>query len=112
MALFEGTIKEFTRYIGPYNRIKVSHIATKHKKGKGSCEQCGAIEKLDAAHVTGKERPMIIANILSEFMEDDIIKVDINEFVPRFIEAHLPIESTIKILCQSCHRIYDSKNKL
>ncbi len=107
MATFEGTIQEFTRYIGPYTRIKVSHIASKHKKQIGQCEECGNTELLDAAHISGKERPFLIANILAEFMEDDIIKVDINEFVPRFIEAHMPIESCIRILCKKCHRHYD-----
>lgn len=112
MALFEGTIQEFTRYIGPYTRIKVSQIASKHKKASGKCEECGDTSKLDAAHVKGNERPTLIANILSEFIEDAIIKVDINEFVPRFIEAHHPIESTIRILCQQCHRDYDRKEKV
>jgi ssDNA-binding Zn-finger/Zn-ribbon topoisomerase 1 len=107
MAKFEGTIKEFTRYIGPYTRIKVSQIASKYKKELGKCEECGTSASLDAAHVRGKERPLLIANILSEFLEDEIIKVDINEFVPRFIEAHLPIESSIRILCKECHREYD-----
>ena len=108
MATFEGTIQEFTRYIGPYTRIKVSHIASKYKKTKNKCEECGSSEFLDAAHIRGKERPLLIANILGEFMEDGIIKVDINEFVPRFIEAHLPIESCIRILCKKCHRDYDA----
>lgn len=111
MATFEGTIQEFTRYIGPYTRIKVSQIASKHKKVIGKCEECGISASLDAAHVRGKERPILIANILAEFMEDGIIKVDINEFVPRFIEAHLPLESCIRILCKNCHREYDASEK-
>ena len=41
MATFKGTIQEFTRYIGPYTRIKVSQIASKHKKLIAKCEECG-----------------------------------------------------------------------
>jgi hypothetical protein len=102
MAQFEGSIKEFTKFIGAYARIKVMHIASKYKKDKGKCEECGLVTKsLDAAHITGKERPILISNILSQFIEDEIIKMDLNEFEERFIEAHLPIESTIRILSAS-----------
>ena len=63
-------------------------------------------------YITGKERPILISNILSQFIEDEIIKMDLNEFEERFIEAHLPIESTIRILCKSCHREYDNSKKI
>ena len=49
----------------------------------------------------------MIANILSEFIEDDIIRIDLNEFEQRFINSHLPIDSTVRILCKDCHRVYD-----
>lgn len=38
--------------------------------------------------------------------------MDLNEFEERFIEAHLPIESTIRILCKPCHRKYDNSKKI
>lgn len=107
MAQFEGTVKEFTKFIGAYARIKVMLISAKHKKEMGKCEECGTASSLHAAHIKGKERPVLIANILSEFIEDDTIRIDLNEFEQKFIEAHLPIESTIRILCNDCHRIYD-----
>lgn len=92
MAKFEGTIKEFTKFIGAYARIKVKHIALKHKKALGRCEECSSPDSLDAAHIKGKERPLLIANVLSEFIEDDIVRIDLNEFEERFTKAHLPIE--------------------
>ena len=107
MAKFEGTIKEFTKFIGAYARIKVMHISSKHKRKIGKCEDCGILKSLDAAHINGKGRPLMIANILSEFIEDDIIRIDLNEFEQRFISDHQPIESTIRILCKDCHRKYD-----
>lgn len=111
MAKFEGTIKEFTQFIGPYARIKVAFLASKYKKQKGKCEDCGIEKGLEAAHIKGKERPLLIANILSEFIVDDIITVDLNEFEEKYKEIHLPIESSIKILCADCHRKYDKAGK-
>lgn len=107
MAKFEGTIKEFSKFLGAYARIKVMHIAAKYKNKLGKCEECGSLKSLHAAHIRGKERPLLIANILSEFIENDIIKIDLNEFEERFVAAHQPIESTIRILCKDCHRKYD-----
>ncbi len=107
MAQFEGTIKEFTKFIGPYSRIKVAFIAAKYKKQVGKCEDCGEPKSLDAAHIKGKGRSLIIANILSEFIDEDIVRIDLNEFQARYVDAHLPIESTIRVLCKECHRKYD-----
>jgi len=107
MPQFEGTVKEFTRFIGPYARIKVMHVASKYKKQVGKCEDCGSTNSLDAAHIKGKSRNFLIANILCEFIEDDLIQMDLNEFEERFVNAHLPIESTIRVLCKPCHRNYD-----
>ena len=113
MAKFEGTITEFTKFIGAYARIKVMHLAAKHKRSTGKCEQCGSQTKtLEAAHVQGMERPLIISNILSEFIEGDVVKIDLQEFEERFIKAHDPIEKTIKILCKECHRNYDRKKAI
>lgn len=107
MAQFEGTIAEFMRFIGPHARILVWNITQKHRKMIGKCEECGSVEKLEAAHAKGKERPLLISNILNQFLEGEIIRIDLNEFEERFKESHLPIESTIRILCNSCHKIYD-----
>src|SRR5450432_3628621 len=99
MAQFEGTIEEFMRFIGPHARIMVWNITQKHRKRLGKCEECSSTVKLEAAHVKGKERPKIISYILSNFIENDIIKVNLQEFEDLFIKAHNPIEKTIKILC-------------
>ena len=111
MAQFEGTIAEFMRFIGPHARIMVWNITQKHRKKMGKCEECASTIKLEAAHIKGKERPLLIANILSQFLEDDLIRIDLNEFENRFIEAHLPIESTIRILCNTCHKKYDNSKQ-
>lgn len=109
MAQFEGSIKEFSKFLGAYARLKVAFMAAKYKKQKERCEDCGTTNSLEAAHIKGKGRTLIIAKILSEFTEDDIIRMDLNEFEQKFVEAHLPLESTIKVLCKECHRKYDKK---
>ena len=112
MAIFAGTIQEFSKFIGAYARIKVMYIAARHKKQIGKCEHCGSLGNLEAAHINGKERPLIISNILGEHFDGTQVKIDLNEFEDKFVAAHLPIENTIKILCKSCHREYDRKRKI
>jgi hypothetical protein len=107
MAYFEGTIREFTKFVGPYARLKVAFLAASHKRQISKCEECGSPNQLEAAHVKGKERALLIANILSEFIEDHVVKIDLDVFEERFVLAHLPIETTIRILCKECHRNYD-----
>jgi hypothetical protein len=108
MAYFEGTINEFMKFLGAYARIKVMFLTTKYRKGVGKCENCGSSNGLEAAHVRGKERPLLIKNVLSEFIDGDTIKVDLTEFEQRFELIHQPIEKTFKILCRKCHREYDN----
>lgn len=68
MPKFEGTIQEFTKFIGAYARNKVQSITRNYRREVGKCEgeHCTATSDLDAAHIKGKERPVIIANILSD----------------------------------------------
>lgn len=108
MAQFEGSPEDFIKFIGGYSRNKVQNITRSHRKKIGKCEDCDSrTKKLDAAHIIGKERPVIISNILKNFIEDGIVKIDLQEFENQFIQSHKPIEDTIKILCKTCHNIYD-----
>lgn len=111
MAHFEGSVKDFTRFIGAYARLKVAFIAAKYKKQIGKCEECGVTSSLDAAHIKGKGRALLIANILGEFIEDGIVRIDLYEFEEKFVQAHMPIDSTIRVLCKECHRKYDKVTK-
>jgi hypothetical protein len=109
MGYFEGTISEFMKFVGAYARIKVMVLTTKYRKGIGKCEHCGSPNDLEAAHVRGKERPLLIKTVLSEFVDGHTIKVDLTEFEQRYELIHQPIEQTFKILCRKCHREYDKK---
>lgn len=68
-------------------------------------------KKLDAAHINGKERPVIISEILKKYIENDYIKIDLQKFEDLFIAAHNPIENSIKMLCKKCHLDYDHVDK-
>lgn len=107
MAQFEGTIEDFTKYIGPFARNKVQYITRKYKKSIGKCENCGTKKNLESAHVIGKSRPEIISNILQNYFENEYLQVDLTAFEEQYVDSHLPIERTIKVLCKECHKKYD-----
>ncbi len=65
----------------------MAFLAAKYKKQIGKCENCGNRNSLDAAHIEGRSRSLLIANILSEFIEDDVIQIDLNEFEERFVKC-------------------------
>lgn len=110
MAKFIGTIEEFNKYLGGYTRNTVQNSTRQYKKKIGKCEHCGSRTKnLEAAHLEGKERPVIIANILQNYREDEIINIDLDSFEDQFLSCHSPIENTIKVLCKKCHNDYDKQ---
>ena len=115
MAEFTGTLKEFTDFIGPITRNLVCNMARKHKKHT-TCrhEGCNKRKPLEAAHIKGKERITIIANILSDYQLDNknLYKVDLKEFKNKFIEAHTPIDEVIIPLCKEHHVLYDKENEI
>ena len=81
MAYFEGTVEEFMRFLGGYARNRVQSLTSAYRKKIGKCEECGSHTKqLDAAHLHGKERLVIIGEILKDFTEDGVVKIDLNVF--------------------------------
>jgi hypothetical protein len=109
MAQFIGNSDEFIKFIGGYARNKVQTLTRTYRKNIGKCEECGSrTKKLDAAHVTGKERPVLISNILNNFIDEKgIITLELQDFEDQFCIAHNPIETSVRILCKECHREYD-----
>lgn len=112
MASFIGTFDEFIKYINPRAKNVVNSITRNYKSEKGKCEHCGSTANtLEAAHVTGRERPKIIEEILDEFRNGEIITVDLEVFENLFLQAHDPINEIILVLCRTCHNEYDSKQQ-
>ncbi len=113
MASFVGTFEEFTKYISPRARNVVNNISRRYKEQIGHCEECKSTNvTLEAAHITGRERPVIIEEILSPFINGETVTVDLDLFESKFLAAHEPIESIIRVLCRSCHRAYDAPNQV
>jgi hypothetical protein len=108
MVIFEGTKEDFIKFIGPYARNSVQTLSRNLKKSIGKCEECGSrTKKLDAAHRKGRGRNEIIASILIDNMQENIVSIDLDVFTERFIAAHTPMEMVIKVLCKKCHKKYD-----
>jgi hypothetical protein len=62
--------------------------------------------------VTGRERPVIIEEILQDYINGEIVTVDLEEFEKRFKQVHDPISDVIKVLCRPCHIQYDNQIQL
>ncbi|MEF3698426.1 hypothetical protein [Desulfolutivibrio sp.] len=110
MASFEGTPQEFHHYIGPRIRNAVNSLTrTERINRKGICDFCGKKSDLDSAHVHGKGRREIIESVLMDHVNGNIISIpDLNELEQKILNAHLPLSSTFKFICKSCHTKYDS----
>ena len=108
MASFIGTRKEFKRYIGPRLRNLVNILTKNHRIRVANCNHCGAKERLESAHVRGRERNQLIDALLEEFTHNEIITIDLGIFERKFVAEHEPIERTILILCRECHLKYDA----
>jgi hypothetical protein len=107
--IYKGSEKDFNKYFSGYCRNLVQKLTKPYKVRIGRCEHCDTSEgQLDAAHLHGKERKEIIKKILSNYTKGSVIKINLNDFEAKFIEAHTPIEETIKILCKGCHTKYDN----
>ena len=112
MAEFIGTKNEFNRYIGPILRNLVQQVTRKYRTEIGTCQHCGCKENLEAAHIHGKERKIIIEKLLQDYETENIYKVDLQEFENKFRNEHEIVEGIVIILCKDCHTKYDSKQKI
>jgi hypothetical protein len=108
MASFVGKNKEFRRYIGPRLRNLVQQFTKSHKAKVSACEHCGSKENLESAHVHGRDRNEIIDLILKDYTNNGVATLDIEKFEDRFKDEHFPLERSILILCQPCHKNYDN----
>ena len=107
MAQFTGSIDLFYRYMGGFCRNKVNSISKPYRIKVGKCEFCGKKNHLEAAHIRGKERLVIINEVLIKHTIDEVITIDLEKFETLFVYKHFPIEGAFKILCKSCHSTYD-----
>lgn len=123
MALIEGTLEEIYTFLGPRTSDIVTQLAKPHRKNKYgnriSCgeeledgKNCKKYTRLHAAHVKGRERKIIIQEILEEFGEkisDTTYKIDLILFEEEFKKKHENFNEVIKFMCPKHHKNYDSK---
>lgn len=109
MEEFEGSVRSFKRYIGPFLRVIVQNITRIHKANIGACEHCGTDGELEAAHKHGRDRSEITNLLLGRSNPDAIVKVNLKEFEVAFKREHDPVEKAILVLCHNCHKRYDEK---
>lgn len=88
MATFKGTSSEFKRYIGPRFRNVVNMITKRQRAVVGACEHCGSEEKLESAHVHGRDRIQIIDLLLGAIDKGDAVVVDLKQFEEAFNLEH------------------------
>jgi len=79
LAEFIGTLKEFHKFTGPRIRNSIQTLTKKRKKELNNiCQFCKEEKELEAAHVTGNGRKMIIEKILNKYpcaSKDNLIKI-------------------------------------
>ena len=113
VARFIGSFDDFKRYIGPKCRNDVNIFCKSERiKHKGICEWCGGKHELQSAHI--KERPVVIKELLDSGyrIAEDWYDVNIDEFLLKFKNAHMPIEEHIFFLCKACHDKLDKDHSI
>src|SRR5262249_52982562 len=90
-------------------RNLVQQITKNHKDAAVGCAHCGTTERLESAHIRGRDRNQIIDSVLEAFTQHNIVTVDIALFEERFKAEHHPLDKSILILCRPCHKKYDSQ---
>ena len=111
MAMFNGTIEEYHKYIGPRirNRINV-YTKEERMKQKGICQLCGNKAELESAHIKGKDRKTLIETVLEKYKKDETVLIDLGNIEEEIIKEHIPINEVFLFLCPNCHRKYDNEN--
>ena len=126
MANFEGSIDDFYKYLGPRTSNIVTKLARPKRKEQKSCKQlkddgkpCGKWKGLDAAHLKGRERKILIEEILKERAvklkssdNKQFYRIAIKDFEEEFEKKHKKFFNVIEFMCRKHHKNYDTKNKI
>ena len=111
MASFYGNAEEVNHFLMPHVRNLVQYLTRSAKqRAGGACERCGRNDvTLEAAHVHGRERKAIVAEVLERYRAGDGFHIgDLYAFEQEIITAHEPIDETFLFLCHDCHMEYDA----
>jgi hypothetical protein len=100
MAVFEGSVQEFHRFVGPRIRNAINLFVKKERDAKNRiCEHCNRSDRIsDSAHVHGRDRRSIIENILSLYERDGIVRCNIEAVEREILAGHGVVADTFKFL--------------
>lgn len=121
MAYLEGTLDEIYKYLGPRTSDIVTQLAKPHRKNangnRRSCakDNCKQYTGLHAAHLKGRERKVLIKEILDHFgfsNSDGTYKIDLKIFEEEFKKKHDSFFEVIMFMCPKHHKQYDLKNDI
>ena len=75
------------------------------------CEHCSTLEstQFERAHDASKSRGEVALDALNRIRPDKIKQIKQKDFMRAFIEEHCNVP--LWILCKSCHKVYDKKEK-
>lgn len=123
MAYIEGTLEDIYTYLGPRTSDIVTQLARPYRKEKGIRKSCGELNNdgtkckqytgLHAAHLKGRERKVLIREILDEFGKkttEKTYKIELKKFEEEFKKKHENFHDVIKFMCPSHHKNYDLLN--
>jgi uncharacterized membrane-anchored protein len=113
MAELTCTIEEFHKFIGPRIRNVIQSLTKERKKELNYiCQGCNQRKELEAAHVKGSDRKVIIEKVLEKYIIDEenkVVRVYLAKIEEEIVASHKPVDNYIKFLCSKCHTEYDSK---
>lgn len=104
--IFEGSFKDFKKFLGDYVKNSVPELTKKYKDALGKCEYCNAERSkktLDTAHII--DRPILIKEAFEKATienDGDIHTVDLNIFCIYNKLIHYDYNN-FYILCKKCH---------
>lgn len=114
MARFIGTPEDFYDLFGDNLLTNAVQTYTKeYKEMIGRCMDKGTrdiecSDTLQAAHINDASRKSITMDILRPKCDaNGEVDIDIEEFLEKFYQAHMPLHKHIRILCSKHHGQYD-----
>lgn len=74
-----------------------------------TCQDCGQVAPLEAAHIRGFDRQTVVLSALGYDGRSPLVAIeDLEAAEAKIIAAHKPINRVFRFLCADCHFAYDA----
>lgn len=112
MATFTGTFAEFYFWFDAKIQRRVTTWTKKNRdrlrSGTG-CQRCSEVGVSLQAHHQPLARRALVQKALEISADDMVLRdVDLSVAFERIKAAHLPIQETLRFVCQPCHSVLHS----